>query len=125
MGQTMHKESLTTEQLQEVVGELRTMDATVAIIVTASHHGEYVETTEDGQDHARSSYKWAPWSGGGPPSGAVCGGEDQGGPVYVARAHHQGASPLASSMPSTRGPTSSGAARSTRSQGARCWWGVA
>ena len=62
------------------------MDATVAIIVTASHYEEYVETSEE----ARSSYKWVPWSGGGPPSGAVCGGEDQGGPVYVARAHHQG-----------------------------------
>ena len=91
MGQTIRKESLTTEQIQEVLGELRTMDATVAIIVTASHYEEYVETTEDGQDdHARSSYKWVPWSGGGPPTGAVCGGEDQGGPVYVARAHHQG-----------------------------------
>ena len=56
MGSQISKESLTTEQLQVLLEELRTMDATVAIIVTASHYEEYVETSEE----ARSSYKWVP-----------------------------------------------------------------
>jgi hypothetical protein len=95
MGNRISSDNLTRDQLCGLLEDLRRQDATVAITVTASHYEEYVETTVEQErsdlHHARrSSPKWETWTGGRLPSGAVCGGEDQGGLLYVARASHQG-----------------------------------
>ena len=91
MGNRISSDNLTRAQLAGLLEDMRGQEATVAVTVTASHYEEYVETTvEDGGDQGRSEHKWVSWAGGGLPGGAVCGGGDQGGRVYVARARHQG-----------------------------------
>ena len=91
MGNRISSDNLTRAQLAGLLEDLRGQQAMVAVTVTASHYEEYVETTvEDRGDQGRSEVRWESWARGGLPGGAVCGGREGGGGVYVARARHRG-----------------------------------
>ena len=105
MGSVLSSESITVDQLNAPLGDLKAKDAKVTIHVSAFHYEQYTETTieneeippEGGPSNGRreaapeeSKLQWVRGSEGSHPEGAVKAGTDHGVPIFVARARHQG-----------------------------------
>ena len=105
MGSVLSSESITVDQLNALLGDLKAKDAKVTIHVSAFHYEQYTETTieneeippEGGPLNGRreaapeeSKLQWVRGSDGSHPEGAVKAGTDHGVPIFVARARHQG-----------------------------------